>query len=130
MSSSILQRTTEKVLEENHTNSASYESQPDTSESHVNDQDAEINSPSEPTPLEPNITTAIQEKSETQVHQNDHPEYPHGLPLATITVAVAVSVFLVALVCRSLVLRRRNHIELMGVNTNRTTQSSRRQYLE
>jgi hypothetical protein len=110
MSSSPFQRKTENALEENHTSSASHESQPDISESHVNDQNAEISSPSEPTPLEPNITTAIQEKSEPQVHQDDHPEYPHGLPLATITAAVAVSVFLVALVCSSLMLWRLHHV--------------------
>lgn len=104
MRSSPFRTTIEKALEENHTSSASHESQPGTSESHVNDQDAAINSPSEPTPLEPDITTTVQEKSEPQINQNDHPEYPHGLKLATITVAVAVSVFLVALVCSSLIL--------------------------
>ncbi len=110
MSSSPFQKTNEKALEENHTSSASHESQPDTSESHVNDQDVTINSPLEPTPLEPNITTAVQEKSEPQVHQDEHPEYPHGLALATITVAVAVSVFLVALVCSSLILSFLHHV--------------------
>jgi hypothetical protein len=108
MSSSPFQRTTEKALEENHTSSAPHKSQLDTPESHVNDQDVAINSPSEPTPLDPNIITAVQEKSKPRVHQDDHPEYPHGLTLATITVAVAVSVFLVALVCSSLIPWRLN----------------------
>jgi hypothetical protein len=110
MSSSPFQKTTEKALEENHTSSASHEFQPHTSESHVNDQDAKINSLPEPTPLEPNITTAVQEKSEPHINQNGHPEYPHGITLATITVAVAVSVFLVALVCSSLILGRLHHV--------------------
>jgi hypothetical protein len=93
--------TTEKGETENHTGSASPKTQPDLSGSHVNNQDKTIDSPSTPVQLEQDVITAIQEKSKVQVNSNDYPEYPYGLKLATITVAVAVSVFLVALVCSS-----------------------------
>ena len=39
------------------------------------------------------------QNADAQVQPEDEIVYPHGLKLATITVAVAISVFLVALVC-------------------------------
>ena len=89
----------EKGCTENHTRSASHGSQPDSSESHVNEQDTAIHVPSTQVRLEQGATITTQEKSDAQIHSDEHPEYPLGLKLATITVAVALSVFLVALVC-------------------------------
>ena len=97
MRSFPFRKTTQKGLAEIQTSTGSHESQPDSSGSHVNDQHSVIDSPS--TPAERGVTTANSEKSaEAQIHQNDHPEYPHGLKLTTITIAVALPVFLVALV--------------------------------
>jgi hypothetical protein len=77
---------------------ASHESQPYSSESHVIEQDSPIKSSPTQVRNEPGIETSTEEKSDIHVQSDGHPEYPHGLKLATITVAVALSVFLVALV--------------------------------
>jgi hypothetical protein len=87
MRSLPFRRPTEKGVTEIHTSSASPKTQLDLPGSHVNNQDTTINPPSTPVQLE--LTTTVQEKSKVQVNSNDHPEYPHGLKLATITVAVA-----------------------------------------
>jgi hypothetical protein len=80
------------------TSSASHESQPYSSESHVTEQNSAINSSPTHVQIEQGIETTTKEKSDVLVQSDDHPEYPHGLKLATITIAVALSVFLVALV--------------------------------
>jgi len=80
------------------TSSASHESQPYSSESHVTEQNSTINSSPTHVQIEQGIETTTKEKSNVLVQSDDHPEYPHGLKLATITIAVALSVFLVALV--------------------------------
>jgi hypothetical protein len=98
MRSFPFRKATEKGMAEIHTSSGSHDSMPNLSGSHVNGQEPTINYTSTQIPLEQEATTANQEKSEVQVHPDDHPEYPHGLKLATITIAVALSVFLVALV--------------------------------
>jgi hypothetical protein len=98
MRSFNFRKITEKGWIGKHTSSASHTSQPDSPESRANEQDIAINSLSTQARSEHGITTAIQEKSGIRIQPDDHPEYPHGLKLATITVAVALSVFLVALV--------------------------------
>jgi hypothetical protein len=98
MCSLHLGKNTEKCLIGNRTNSVFHGSQPDSSGTHVTEQDTAINPTTTQVRSEQGTTNAIQEKSDIRVQAHEHPEYPRGLKLATITVAVALSVFLVALV--------------------------------
>jgi hypothetical protein len=98
MCSLHLGKNTEKCLIGNRTNSVFHGSQPDSSRTHVTKQDTAINPTTPQVRSEQGATNAIQEKPNIRVQAQEHPEYPRGLKLATITVAVALSVFLVALV--------------------------------
>jgi hypothetical protein len=98
MCSLHLGKNIEKYLTGNRTNSVFHGSQPVSSGTHVNEQDIAISPTTTQVRSEQGATAAIQEKSDIRVQADEHPEYPHGLKLATITVAVALSVFLVALV--------------------------------
>ena len=98
MSSLPFRATTEKFKTSNPTSSALQESQPGSYKLHVTEQGSPINSSPTHAGLDQEVDTATQEKTSDLVQPDDHPEYPHGLKLATITVAVALSVFLVALV--------------------------------
>jgi hypothetical protein len=129
MRSFHFRKTTDKALIEKHTSSVSHESQPESSGSNANEQATATNSPSTQVRLDQHAPTTIQEKSGLQVRADNHPEYPHGLKLATITIAVALSVFLVALVRNPETdsFQPPHDLALMLFTLNRTTQSSRQQ---
>jgi hypothetical protein len=86
-------KTTKKESTEKQSSSVS--NQPKT---HVQGEKPVTKSQSAPVQFEQVITTTNPEDSEHHFQPNNEPEYPHGFALATITIAVAVSVFLVALV--------------------------------
>jgi len=93
MRSFSFRKTTEGDLTEKQSSPVSHESQ-----AHVHSQNPVIKSPSVLVQSEHGTTMTNPENSRGQVQPTDEPVYPHGFALATITVAVAVSVFLVALV--------------------------------
>ena len=88
-------KTAEKDSSGNQANSATPESQVKV---HVNGLDAQTHSTVGLSHWEKGITTVNQEHPGVLTQPNTEPEYPHGVKLAIITFAVALSVFLVALI--------------------------------
>ena len=98
MGSTRLGEATEKFEASHPTSPKLQESQPGSNKSHVIEQGSPINSSSSHVRVDQGVDAATHEKTGDLVESDEHPEYPHGIKLATITVAVALSVFLVALV--------------------------------
>jgi hypothetical protein len=100
MRSSSIIDTNEKNPREKPTIPTLQKTQLDSTKAHV-DQNPAAEFPSARTQFEQGAPTPKPESSGVQTQPNNQLLYPHGFKLATITVAVALSVFLVALVCRT-----------------------------